>query len=70
MDPLIIEAAINELTQRGENPNVPLSVDEVVADALTCAVAGASIVHFHARDPVTGEQRWLDTSFLSCRKGE
>jgi 3-keto-5-aminohexanoate cleavage enzyme len=63
LDPLIIEAAINELSQRRDNPNVPFSVEEVVEDALRCAQAGASIVHFHARDPDTGEQRWLDTSF-------
>jgi 3-keto-5-aminohexanoate cleavage enzyme len=63
MEPLIIEVAINELASRDDNPNIPYSVDEVVADAIACARAGAAIVHFHARDADTGEQRWFDTQF-------
>jgi 3-keto-5-aminohexanoate cleavage enzyme len=63
MEPLIIEAAINELASKDDNPNVPYSIDEVVADAVAVARAGAAIVHFHARDAVTGEQRWFDTDF-------
>jgi 3-keto-5-aminohexanoate cleavage enzyme len=63
MEPLIIEVAINELASRDDNPNIPYSVDEVVADAVACARAGAAIVHFHARDAQTGEQRWFDTQF-------
>ena len=63
MEPLIIEVAINELASKQDNPNVPYSLDEVVNDAVACARAGAAIVHFHARDPITGEQRWFDTSF-------
>jgi 3-keto-5-aminohexanoate cleavage enzyme len=59
----MIEVAINELAGKERNPNVPYSVDEVVDDAIACARAGASIVHFHARDAVTGEQRWFDTQF-------
>jgi 3-keto-5-aminohexanoate cleavage enzyme len=60
---MMIEVAINELATKEQNPNVPYGVDEVVADAVACARAGASIVHFHARDAVTGEQRWFDTDF-------
>lgn len=63
MEPLIIEAAINELASKDDNPNVPYGIDEVVADAVAVAQAGAAIVHFHARDAVTGEQRWFDTEF-------
>lgn len=53
-DKLIIEAAINEQASKDDNPNVPVSAEECAADALRCAAAGASIVHFHARDPRTG----------------
>jgi 3-keto-5-aminohexanoate cleavage enzyme len=60
---MMIEVALNELATKEQNPNVPYGVEEVVADAVACARAGASIVHFHARDAVTGEQRWFDTAF-------
>ena len=63
VEPLIIEAAINELASKDDNPNVPYSLDDVVADAVAAARAGAAIVHFHARDPLTGAQRWTDTDF-------
>jgi 3-keto-5-aminohexanoate cleavage enzyme len=63
VEPLIIEVAINELANKRDNPNIPYALDDVVDDAIACARAGAAIVHLHARDPVTGEQRWFDTQF-------
>jgi 3-keto-5-aminohexanoate cleavage enzyme len=54
MNELIIEARINEYAGRGQNPHVPWTADEIAEDAHRCAGAGASIVHFHARD-VRGE---------------
>ena len=63
MEPMMIEVALNELADKEENPNVPYSVDEVVRDAVACSRAGASILHLHARDAVTGEQRWFDTQY-------
>jgi 3-keto-5-aminohexanoate cleavage enzyme len=54
MDKLIIEAAVNEQSQKDDNPNVPYSAEECAEDALRCAAAGAAIVHFHARDPRSG----------------
>jgi uncharacterized protein (DUF849 family) len=51
-EPLIINAAITGMVpQRKDSPHVPLSVDEIVADACQCITAGASIVHLHARNP-------------------
>jgi 3-keto-5-aminohexanoate cleavage enzyme len=47
--PFIVEVRANEYTMRGGNVNVPWTVDEIVADALACAEAGAAIYHFHAR---------------------
>ncbi|BDB27284.1 3-keto-5-aminohexanoate cleavage protein [Cupriavidus sp. P-10] len=35
---------------------MPLSPDEIVNEAVACANAGASVVHFHAYDVTTGEQ--------------
>jgi 3-keto-5-aminohexanoate cleavage enzyme len=51
MAPLIINAAITGMVPRPEdNPAVPVSVEQIVAEARRCAAAGASILHIHARD--------------------
>ena len=50
MTPLIIEAAINGVTNKGRNPNVPCTPEEIAADALACLEAGAAIVHNHIDD--------------------
>ena len=36
------------------SPHLPITEDEIVADALGAAEAGASILHMHARDPRDG----------------
>ena len=48
--PVIIEAAINGSTKKDTNPNVPISPDEIAADALACFEAGASVVHNHIHE--------------------
>jgi uncharacterized protein (DUF849 family) len=51
MDELIINAALTGIVStKNDNPNLPCTVDEIVADARRCRDAGASIVHIHARD--------------------
>jgi 3-keto-5-aminohexanoate cleavage enzyme len=45
--PVIIEAAINGVTKRDRNPNVPIEPEEIAADTLACIAAGASIIHNH-----------------------
>lgn len=51
MEKLIINAAITGMVPtKDDNPNVPITPDEIVADARRCQDAGASIVHVHARD--------------------
>lgn len=47
MDPVIIEAAINGVTNKARNPRVPCAPEEIAADALACLEAGAAIVHNH-----------------------
>ena len=37
------------------SPHLPVTPDEIVADALGAAEAGAAILHLHARDPDTGK---------------
>jgi len=48
---LIINAAITGMVPtKKDNPHVPVSVDQIIDDAINCYKAGASIVHVHARD--------------------
>ena len=56
MRPTIIEAAVNGPWTRSRQPGIPLSVDEIISEAISCAHAGASVIHFHAYDEETGEQ--------------
>lgn len=50
-DKVIINVAITGMVpMKKDNPNVPISNDEIVADAKRCWEAGASIVHVHARE--------------------
>lgn len=49
MNKVIIEARINEYAMRDKNPNVPWTLQEIVDDAQRVRDAGASILHYHAR---------------------
>ena len=58
-DKVVITCAITgSMSQRGEgkgqNPNLPVTPDEIAEDSKRAYDAGASIVHLHARDPKTG----------------
>lgn len=51
MDPLIVNAALTGMVPTKEdNPNVPVTPEEIAEDAARCRRAGAAIVHLHARD--------------------
>ncbi len=52
-----LEVAINGPWSRTRQPHMPVLADEIVEAALACAAEGASIIHFHAYDRVTGRQR-------------
>ena len=58
--PVIVEAALNGGRTKGENPHVPRSTDELIADALACLDAGASVIHTHAHDPSADAARAAD----------
>ena len=62
--PVIIEAAINGVNSKDRNPHIPVSPDEVTADARRCLDAGASIIHAHNEDvmlgPVEAAQSYLN----------
>jgi uncharacterized protein (DUF849 family) len=51
VDKLIIEVRVNEYAMRDGNPNVPWTAEEIARDAGEIREAGASILHFHARQP-------------------
>lgn len=55
--PVWIEAALNGPWGRDTQPGIPVTVDEIVADAVAAADAGAAIIHIHAYDPATGRQK-------------
>jgi uncharacterized protein (DUF849 family) len=38
----------------GRSPHVPVAPEQIAADAIAAAQAGAAIVHIHVRDPQTG----------------
>jgi len=48
--PLVIAVSINGEKTKQDNPNVPRSHDDIVATALACYDAGASILHAHNSD--------------------
>ena len=51
MSKLIITCALCGVgTTKEQNPNVPITPDEIAADGLECVKAGASILHIHVRD--------------------
>jgi uncharacterized protein (DUF849 family) len=64
VQPVIIEAAINGATKKDRNPNVPISPEEIAADALACLEAGAAIVHAHC-DPVAGPDDEVAERYLA-----
>ena len=52
--PTVVEVALNGMRTREQNPHVPRTVDEIVADGLRCLDAGASVVHHHNDEPNFG----------------
>ena len=63
MKKLIIEVAANETVTRSDNRHVPLAAGELAEDAIACGQAGASLYHFHPRDPSYPEDQ-LDIGHL------
>lgn len=50
-EPLIINVALTgAVPTKADTPALPVTPEEIAADAIDCAKAGASIVHVHVRD--------------------
>lgn len=48
---MIVNVALTgAVPSKRDNPNTPLTPDEIVADVLACADAGATVFHLHVRD--------------------
>ncbi len=47
---ILTAALLGAGTSKQMNPNVPLTPQEIAADVVACAKAGASIAHLHVRD--------------------
>ncbi|HEX4890745.1 MAG TPA: 3-keto-5-aminohexanoate cleavage protein, partial [Alphaproteobacteria bacterium] len=52
-----LEVAVNGPWGRRVQPHLPVTVKEIVSDALACIDAGAAIIHFHSYDEATGRQK-------------
>lgn len=49
--PMVVTVALTgAVPTKADNPNVPVSPEEIAEDAVRCADAGASVVHVHVRD--------------------
>lgn len=51
LGPLIVNVALTGMVPtKADNPNLPVTPEEIAADCERCVQAGAAIVHLHARD--------------------
>lgn len=54
--PVIVTAALTgAIHTPSMSPHLPVTPDEIVAEGVRAATAGASVLHVHARDPETGQ---------------
>jgi uncharacterized protein (DUF849 family) len=54
--PVFIEAALNGPWSQNRQPLMPVTTNDLIAEGINCAKAGASIIHLHVYDPETGQQ--------------
>ena len=54
MRKLIVQVRVNEGQMRDANPHVPYAPEEIAQTVVECWRAGASVVHWHAREPKSG----------------
>jgi 3-keto-5-aminohexanoate cleavage enzyme len=69
MDPLIINAAITGMVPMpADNASLPVTIEQIVAEARRCADAGATILHIHARDE-DGRPTWSPKTYSQIIDG-
>ena len=73
-DKVIITCAVTgSIHTPSMSPHLPITPEQVAAEAIAAAKAGASMIHLHARDPKTGrpdQSPALFQQFLPIIKGE
>jgi len=52
---IVTVAPTGSIPTRGDNPNLPITPDEIAEETARSYEAGAGVVHLHARDLKTGE---------------
>ncbi len=64
MAKIMIETAINGNASRDTNPHIAYSPQDIAEDAIATCQAGSALIHFHVRNPETGE--WVqDVGYYS-----
>src|SRR5690606_32392032 len=55
-EPIVITCAITGgMTVPAQSSHIPITVDDIVEEGVRASEAGASILHLHVRDEITGE---------------
>jgi len=52
-----LEVALNGSWGRQRQPGIPVTIRDIIAQGVACALEGAAIVHVHAYDEASGRQR-------------
>ena len=70
MKKVIITAALTGSVPSKEKfpEQLPITVDEIVADAIRCHSAGAAVVHIHVRDKTTGKNCHDEDQFRAIKE--
>lgn len=66
--PLVVAVSINGERSKSANPHVPIGPDEIVATALSCYDAGASIIHCHNASTALKGQAAADDYLAAWRR--
>ena len=56
MPTTFLECALNGPWSRAKQPLMPITPEELIAEGIACARAGATVIHLHVYDPATGRQ--------------
>jgi 3-keto-5-aminohexanoate cleavage enzyme len=67
-DKVVIEVALNENQLKSSNPNIAYTPADLARDAKRCLDAGAAVIHFHARDPITAAMSSDIELNLECQR--
>lgn len=66
--PLVVAVSMNGERSRDASPHIPIGHDEIVATALSCYDAGASIIHCHNASTALSGQAAADDYLASWRR--